>query len=63
MNITPLGLTGEAALAYASFGDMFPVVIVLMDPDMRCTWASPGARSVLGYEPEAMVGVSVADIV
>lgn len=63
VNITPLGLTGEAALAYASFGDMFPVVIVLMDPDMRCTWASPGARSVLGYEPEAMVGVSVADIV
>ncbi|MFV0316448.1 MAG: diguanylate cyclase domain-containing protein [Microthrixaceae bacterium] len=63
MDPESLRLTGDAATAYARFGERFPIVLVVMDKEMRCTWASPGARSMLGYTPEDLVGCPLADFV
>ena len=55
-------LTGPEALAYRSFGNEFPVLMVLVDPDMCISWASPGSMPVLGYQPDELVGLSVLEL-
>lgn len=54
---------GAGALAYQAFGELFPVVLLLLDASLEVTWSSPGSEQLLGFRPEEMVGHSVFDMV
>ncbi|MEZ5239012.1 MAG: sensor domain-containing diguanylate cyclase [Microthrixaceae bacterium] len=63
MDVDEQHVTGLEALAYRSFGEQFPVLMVLVDSTLEVTWASPGSRALLGCEPDELVGVSILDLV
>lgn len=63
MGGTHLEIVGDEALAYRSFGEHFPVLLVLLDAELLVKWASPASMEVLGFRPEEIVGRSVFDMV
>ena len=48
---------------YRMLADNTSDVILCLDRDLRCTYASPACRSVLGHEPGRMQGAGMGDIV
>lgn len=56
-------LAGLEAFAYQSFGEQFPVLLVVLDAALDVIWASPGSSALLGFRPDEIVGRSVIEMV
>ena len=48
---------------YRAFGERFAYALVLLDAGLRIVWTSPASEEVLGHPNEAMVGMSVVELV
>jgi diguanylate cyclase (GGDEF)-like protein/PAS domain S-box-containing protein len=47
----------------AALLDQSPEAVIAFDPDARLVYCSPATRSLLGYDPEALAGSDVLDLV
>ncbi len=58
-----MGDAGVDLGVYQAFGERFSYVLVLVDDGLHIVWASPASSDVLGYSSDAMVGMSVLELV
>lgn len=52
-----------AGVALAAFGERFSTAVVLFDRSLDVQWASAAASTVLGWQPEDMVGRNAVDMI
>lgn len=63
VNMVPVDDVRVDLGVYEAFGERFSYVLVLVDAELRIQWTSPASADVLGYASDAMVGMSVLDLV